>query len=79
MPSQMYNSMNQIPQGNPIFQMFGGENNFNNKFNAFANNFQASNPGISPEQMVRNMLANGQMTQEQFNRFSNIANIISGR
>lgn len=59
--------------------MFGGESNFNSRFNAFASNFYNANQGISPEQMVRNKLASGEMTQEQFNRFSNIANIISGR
>lgn len=79
MPSQMYNSMNQVPQQNPIFQMFGGENNFYSRFNAFANNFYNQNQGLSPEQIVRNKIASGEMTQEQFNRFSNIANIISGR
>jgi hypothetical protein len=79
MPSQMYNSMNQFPQSNPIFQMFGGENNFYSRFNAFASNFYSNNQGLSPEQIVRNKIASGEMTQEQFNRFSNIANIISGR
>lgn len=79
MPSQMYNSMNQFPQGNPIFQMFGGENNFYSRFNAFTNNFYNTNQGLSPEQIVRNKIANGEMTQDQFNRFSSIANIISGR
>lgn len=68
-----------MPQGNLIFQMFGGENQFYSRFNAFANNFYNTNQGMSPEQIVRSKIANGEMTQEQFNRFSSIANIISGR
>ena len=39
------------------------------KFNAFRQNFQGD-----PKQQVQNLLSSGQMSQEQFNNLSNMAN-----
>lgn len=59
-----------MPQNNP-FGAFGGMTNFMNQLNQFRNGIQGN-----PQQMVQNMLQNGQMSQEQFNQLSNMANMI---
>lgn len=65
---------------NPLFNMFGRNqqtNNNNNilaQFQQFASNFQGD-----PKQKVQELLSNGTMTQEQFEQFSNIANTIFKR
>jgi replicative DNA helicase len=50
--------------------------NFNQNFSAFRNQFMQQ--GISPEQQVANLLNSGQMTQDQFNEFRQIANMLTG-
>lgn len=54
-------------QGN-MFSPFGGMVNFMNQFNQFRQGIQGN-----PQQMVQNMLQNGQMSQEQFNQLSGMA------
>ena len=71
MPSQMYNS---VGDQSPIFSMFGGYQNFMTQYNTLANNLSQAN--ASPEVLVKNMLANGQISQEQFNNSRNMANTI---
>lgn len=66
------------PFQNPIFNMFGNYQNFQNRFNQFANTFGQGN-AINPQSMVQNMLNSGQMTQEQFNQFRMMANQITGK
>lgn len=56
---------------NNMFGPFGGMMNFMNQFNQFRQGIQGN-----PQQMVQNMLKNGQMSQEQFNQLSNMANQI---
>lgn len=58
---------------NPLFNMFGGQQqmfpfNMIQQFNQFRQTFQGD-----PRQQVQNLLNSGQMTQEQFNNLSNIA------
>lgn len=64
---------------NPLFQMFGNQRPrqngpFNNplqmmqEFNEFKSNFYGD-----PKQKVQEMLNSGQMTQEQFNQLSAMA------
>lgn len=65
---------------NPLFQMFGNQNQpqsngpFSNpmqmiqQFNQFKQNFQGD-----PKQKVQEMLSNGQMSQDQFNQLSTMA------
>ena len=35
--------------------------------------------GVTPEQMVRQMIQSGQMTQQQFNQFAAVADTWTGR
>ena len=60
---------------NPLFNMFGGGQQSQRfpfgmiqQFNQFRQAFQGD-----PRQQVQNLLNSGQMTQEQFNNLSNIA------
>ena len=60
---------------NPLFNMFGNQqcpfNNMNNvvdQFNQFQSTFQGD-----PKQKVQELLNSGQMTQNQFNQLSNMA------
>lgn len=67
---------------NPLYQMFGGQNPPNNQnggpfgnpmqviqeFNKFRSTFQGN-----PQQKVQELLSSGQMSQEQFNQLSNMA------
>ena len=62
-------------QGNPIFSMFGNFANFQQKFNQFASQMSNTNP----QQTVQQLLSSGQMTQEQFNRLSQMADMITGK
>jgi len=59
-----------MPQNNP-FGAFGGMMNFMNQFNQFRSGFQGN-----PEQMVQQLRQNGQMTDEQFNQLSGMAQSI---
>ena len=56
---------------NNLFGPFGGMMGFMSQFNQFRSGLQGN-----PQQMVQNMLQNGQMSQEQFNQLSNMANQI---
>lgn len=40
---------------------------------------QIAPTGMTPEQIVRQKIQNGEMTQEQFNKFAAIANRLTGR
>lgn len=66
---------NQNNNQNAFYSMFGGKQNFDTQFSNFANQMK----NINPEEKVRSMLQSGQMTQEQFNRFRDIANMITGK
>ena len=39
---------------------------------------QIAPTGLSPEQIVRQKIQNGEMTQEQFNQFASIADRLTG-
>lgn len=62
--------------GNPVLDMFGNFNNFQQQFNQFATQIRNSN--TNPQEAVQRMLNSGQMSQEQFNRLSQMANMITG-
>lgn len=60
---------------NPLFNMFGGQSSpqmfpfgMIQQFNQFRQTFQGD-----PRQQVQNLLNSGQMTQEQFNNLSAMA------
>ena len=63
---------------NPLYGMFNPppqqKPNMFQQFQQFMSNFRGD-----PRQKVQELLNNGQMTQEQFNQFSSIANQITGR
>ena len=67
----MFNLMN-------LFSLFGGQNGFNQKLNAFGQQFNMQN-NCTPEQKVYQMIQSGQMSQEQFEQFSEIATQLTGR
>lgn len=60
---------------NPIFQMFGNFQNFQNQFSTF----QQQMNGVDPRQKVQDLLNSGQMSQEQFNTLRILANQITGK
>lgn len=60
-----------------LFNMFGGKNGFGQKLNAFGQQFNMQN-NCTPEQKVYQMIQSGQMSQEQFDQFSEIATQITG-
>lgn len=62
---------------NPIFQRFGGFNNFQAQFANFANQFR-NGPNVDFQQMVQQKLDSGQMTQEQFEALRQQVNQMTG-
>lgn len=70
MGNPLFGNQGGMPQNN-LFGPFGGMMSFMNQFNQFRSGIQGN-----PQQMVQNMLQNGQMSQEQFNQLSNMANQI---
>lgn len=76
MPSQMFNFYNQAQQQPPMFSQ--QQNPMQSKFMEFVTNFrQTSNQ--SPEEVVRQLLNSGQMSQEQFNSYRNMANMLTNK
>ena len=72
-----FNPGPQVPTGNPLLNflsnMPGGQN-------ALANAQQlVQRTQQSPEQIVRGMLQSGQISQDQFNRAAQMANMITGK
>lgn len=64
---------------NPLFGMFNTPQqpqrpNMLQQFQQFMNNFRGN-----PQQKVQELLKNGQMTQEQFNQLSAMADQLTGR
>lgn len=55
---------------NPLFQQFGNQmpNNLMSQFEQFRKNFKGN-----PQQIVQQLLANGQMSQAQFNQLKQMA------
>ena len=68
--------MNQNMMPNPIIQLFGTMQNFQNRFNSMQQ--QIAQSGINPQMQVQNLLNSGRMTQEQYNWFRTLANQIMG-
>lgn len=80
---QQQNPQIQFNQQSPIFNSFGGFQNFQNQFNSFMNSMSsAMNPNSMAsyaENVIRQKLQSGQITQEQFNQFAQTANQMLGR
>ncbi len=65
---------------NPLFNQYGQTppvipgNNFMQRLQQFSNMVRGN-----PQQIVQNLMQSGQMTQDQFNQFSQMADQIVGR
>lgn len=62
---------------NPLLSMFGSIQNFQQQFSQFTQQIQQA--GTDPRQAVTQLMQNGQMSQQQFNQFSQIASMLTGR
>ena len=63
---------------NPLFDQFGGQQN-NNAMSAFMNDFNRLQQTVkNPRQEVERLLQSGAMSQQDFNRFGQMANQIIG-
>lgn len=67
---------------NPLYSLFNGQpvnqpQNFMTRFNSFVRDFRRTS-NMTPEQKVRDMLAKGQMTQEQFEAYRQQVNRFTG-
>ena len=70
---------------NPLFQSFqknvnsgnGGLNSIQSALQNIAN--QVQQMGMTPEQLVRQKIQNGEMTQAQFEQYRQIANRLTGK
>lgn len=72
---QQNNNQERYVTNDPISNIFGNIRNFQQQKQMMEQQLQQS--GQSPEQLVRGLISNGQMTQEQFMQYSQIANAIS--
>lgn len=72
---QQNNSQERYVTNDPISNIFGNIQNFQQQKQILEQQLQQS--GQSPEQLVRGLISNGQMSQEQFMQYSQIANAIS--
>ena len=62
---------------NPLFGQFGGQNN---PMSQFMGEFKRLQQIVkNPQKEVENLLQSGQMSQQQFNWLSQMANQITGR
>lgn len=64
---------------NPLFSQFGGQQTANNGFSNFMADFQRLQQTVKhPRQEVERLLQSGAMSQQDFNRFGQMANQIMG-
>lgn len=64
---------------NPLYGQFGGQQN-NNGFSDFMNDFRRLQQTVkNPRQEVERLLNTGAMSQQDFNRFGQMANQMLGR
>ena len=76
------NGGGQFNQNDPVFDMFGGFQNFQTQFNQFVGSMQQ---GMNPNSMasyaesqVRSNVQNGQIPQDKFNQAAQIVNRMLG-
>ena len=64
---------------NPLFDQFGGQQQTNNGFPNFMADLQRLQQTVkNPRQEVERLLQSGAMSQQDFNRFGQMANQIMG-
>ena len=65
---------------NPLFSQFGVQQHANNGFSNFMDDFQRLQQTVkNPRQEVERLLQSGAMSQQDFNRFGQMANQMLGR
>lgn len=66
---------------NPFFNSYQQKQQQNFDLNSALQNLarQIAPTGMSAEQIVRQKVQNGEMSQEQFNQYADIANKLTGR
>ncbi len=80
MKSPLFNAFNPGPQvqtENPLLNFLGNMPNGQNALARVQQLMQQTNQ--SPQQIVMGMLHNGQISQDQFNRSVQMANMITGK
>ena len=63
---------------NPLQMLIQNPQQLFQQVNNFAGQLRQQNNGLTPQQIVQNMLNQGKMSQAQFNQFRDIANKITG-
>ena len=63
---------------NPLQMLMQNPQQLFQQVNNFAGQLRQQNNGLTPQQIVQNMLNQGKMSQAQFNQFRDIANKITG-
>ena len=66
---------------NPLFEQYGQnrqQNSLSSRFLDFVNNFR-NNSTKSPEETVKDLIASGQMSQQQFEQLKQVANKLTGK
>ena len=65
---------------NPLFEQYGNksQNGIASRFSEFVNNFR-NNSTQSPEDVVKGLIASGQMSQQQFEQLKQMANKLTGK
>ena len=63
---------------NPLQMLMSNPQQLFNQVNNFAQQLQQQSNGMTPQQMVQNMLNSGKLSQAQFNQLRDIANKITG-
>lgn len=72
-PNHGVNSNPMMNPNNPLFNNFGGYQNFMNGLNSFAQQLRQD-----PRTQAQQMLNSGQMTQQQFEQLRQMANALTG-
>ena len=63
---------------NPLQMLIQNPQQLFQQVNNFAQQLQQQSRGMTPQQMVQNMLNSGKLSQAQFNQLRDIANKITG-
>lgn len=65
---------------NMLMGMLGGIQNFNQRLGSFRQNLQQQfGPNVDPTQIGQQLINSGQMSQQQFEQFRQIANQLTGK
>ena len=62
---------------NPLAQLLQNPQMLFKRVNDFAQKFQQQSNGVTPQQMVQNLLNQGKMSQAEFNQYRDMVNRIT--